>query len=281
VRLLVIGLAAWWGARWLSRPTRRLVQAARGLAASLRRGEAPAQLDDAHGVHEVREAAQVFNDMARQLHEQFNTRALLMAAISHDLRTPLTRMRMRLESSGDADAARSIADIREMDSLLKAALEVFRGASAPEPLQSTDVFALVQSLTDDLRELGQPVSLSGEPVVAPVQPAALRRAVGNLLGNALRYGGRAQASVLRTPGGVRIVIDDLGPGIPPAQLEAVFRPFYRVEGSRNRVTGGTGLGLHIARDLVLRQGGTLTLSNRPEGGLRAEVTLPASPASRP
>jgi signal transduction histidine kinase len=274
IRLLLIGVAAWWGARWLAVPMRRLVGASRDLAQALAQGHPVPRLDERRGTQEVREAAHVFNDMARQLDEQFRARALLVAAISHDLRTPLTRMRMRLESSADPEAARSIADIREMDALLESALDVFRAATSPEAPQLTDVHALVQSLTDDLQELGQPVQLQGEPVLARVQPRALRRVVDNLLGNALRYGGSAEVSVSRTPTHVRIEIDDRGPGIPPAQLEAVFQPFFRVESSRSRATGGTGLGLYIARDLVQRQGGTLTLANRPEGGLRASVALP-------
>jgi protein-histidine pros-kinase len=274
IRLLLIGGAAWWGARWLAAPMRRLVAASRGLAGSVARSEAVPRLDEQAGTLEVREAAQVFNEMARQLDEQFRARALLVAAISHDLRTPLTRMRMRLESSTDPEAARSIADIREMDALLASTLDVFRAATSPEPAQLTDVHALVQSVVDDLQELGQPVQLQGEPAQVRVPPRALRRVVDNLLGNALRYGGRAEVRVSRTPTHVRIEVDDHGPGIPPALLEAVFQPFYRVEGSRSRATGGTGLGLYIARDLVQRQGGTLALANRPEGGLRAIVLLP-------
>jgi signal transduction histidine kinase len=162
------------------------------------------------------------------------------------------------------DERRGTHEVRE-------AAHVFNDMGAP---QLTDVHALVQSLTDDLQELGRPVQLQGEPVLARVQPRALRCVVDNLLGNALRYGGSAEVSVCRTPTHVRIEIDDQGPGIPLAQMEAVFQPFFRVEASRSRATGGTGLGLYIARDLVQRQGGTLTLANRPEGGLRASVTLP-------
>jgi signal transduction histidine kinase len=275
IRLLIIGLAAWLGARWLSAPMRRLQSASRALGQSLARSEVPPALDERAGTVEVRETAHVFNEMSRQLGEQVNSRALLVAAISHDLRTPLTRIRMRLEGSEDDPlTARSIADIHEMDDLIESALEVFRGSGAHEEASEvTDVHALVQALVDDLADLGQPVSVRGDAAQARVQTAALRRVVSNLVNNALRYGKRADVGVHAVGDEVRIVIEDEGPGIAPAQLEAVMQPFYRIEASRNRLTGGSGLGLYIARDLLARQGGTLTLENRPEGGLRATIAF--------
>jgi len=276
IRLMIIGLAAWFGARWLSAPMRRLQAASRTLGQALARNEAPSQVDERAGTVEVRETAHVFNEMSRQLSEQVHSRALLVAAISHDLRTPLTRIRMRLENAeGDPLTARSIADIHEMDDLIESALEVFRGASPhEEPAETTDVHALVQALIDDLADLGQPVGVRGEPAPARVQSARLRRVVSNLVNNALRYGKRADVRVHRAADAVHIVIEDEGPGIPEAQLDAVMKPFYRLETSRSRLTGGSGLGLYIARDLVARQGGTLTLENRAEGGLRATIALP-------
>jgi signal transduction histidine kinase len=275
IRVLVIGLSAWLGARWLSVPMRRLVAASRSLGPALQRGDGLPQLDERRGTVEVGEAAHVFNEMAGQLDRQFKSRALLVAAISHDLRTPLTRMRMLLETmSAEPAAQRCIASVREMNELIDTVFDVFRGASGAEPPQITDVFALVQSVTDDLAEQRQPVTLEGAPALANVDPASLRRVVSNLVGNALRYGERAQVVVSADAQGVHIVIDDFGPGIPGHLLAQVFEPFYRVEGSRNRHTGGIGLGLHIARDLVTRQGGTLTLANRSAGGLRAQVWLP-------
>jgi signal transduction histidine kinase len=276
VRLFIIGIAAYLGARWLSRPVARLARASATLGRTLARGEAPPQLDEEVGTVEVRESARVFNRMAHELTSHVNARSLLVAAISHDLRTPLTRIRMRLEAADAEDPAvvRSISDIREMDALIESALEVFRGATFDEPAQRTDVFALVQAITDDLAELGQPVSLDGTPALAPVQSTALRRGVSNLVTNALRYGRRADVTVGTAANSVVITIDDSGPGIPEAQLEAVMQPFFRLDASRSRATGGSGLGLYIARDLVARQGGTLTLANRREGGLRATITLP-------
>jgi len=277
VRLLLIGVAAWWGARWLSAPMRRLTSAAQALGASLG-GDTPLpRLDETRGTVEVRETAHVFNDMARRLDDQFKARGLLVAAISHDLRTPLTRMRMRLETlAAEPAAQRCIADVREMDSLIGSVLEVFRGASSGDAVQSTDVAALVQSIVDDLVEQGAAVAVEAGAAIARARPEALRRVLANLLSNALRYGERVDARVWRDGARVHITVDDFGPGIPPDQLDAVFQPFYRVDASRSRHTGGTGLGLYIARDLVARQGGTLTLGNRREGGLRAEVVLPAA-----
>jgi protein-histidine pros-kinase len=244
------------------------------------RGATPAPLDERRGTVEVREAAQVFNRMSERLAQEFRGRGLLMASISHDLRTPLTRMRLRLENLQPADLAqRSVGDIQEMNELIDGAIGVFRAEDAhAEALQPTDVFALVQSLSDDLAETGQQVELQGLPLVALAKPAALRRAVSNLIANALRYGGGAQVTVLADPLPT-IRIDDRGPGIPDDQLQRVLEPFYRLDPSRNRDSGGAGLGLHIASSLLRGQHATLSLANRPGGGLRAEVRLRA-PDSR-
>lgn len=277
VRLLVIGLAAWWGARWLSAPMRRLTHAAGALAGGLGRDAAPAKLDDTRGTVEVRETARVFNEMAAALDRQFRARGLLAAALSHDLRTPLTRMRLRLETMepGDAVAAqRCIADLREMNALIDTSLQVFRDAGSTEPPQRIEVLALVEAIADDQLELGHAVEVDGTAAVALAQPVALRRALTNLIVNAVRYGERAQVEVDADAQQVRVRIDDRGPGIPDDQLDAVFQPFFRLDHSRSRDTGGTGLGLYIAKDLLTKQGATLSLANRPQGGLRVTITLP-------
>ena len=221
--------------------------------------------------------ARVFNEMAAALDRQFRARGLLAAALSHDLRTPLTRMRLRLETMepGDAVAAqRCIADLREMNELIDTSLQVFRDAGSTEPPQRIEVLALVEAIGDDQVELGHAVEVDGIAAVALAQPVALRRALTNLIGNAVRHGERAQVRVDVDAQRVRVRIDDHGPGIPDDQLEAVFQPFFRLDHSRSRDTGGTGLGLYIAKDLLTKQGATLLLANRPEGGLRATVTLP-------
>lgn len=283
VRILVIALAAAWGSRWLAAPVRELAAASRTLNEHLSDSAEPVELDEHTGTREVREASQVFNLMARRLRQQFRARGLMVAAISHDLRTPLTRLRMRIDAmGGDRQLAqRSVDDIQEMDRLIDTVLEVFRGDALgpPEPPHELAIGALVQAVVDDRVEQGQPIeapAASGEAMQARVraQPDALRRVIDNLLSNALRYAGAAHVSVHATPGEIRIAVEDSGPGIDPAQLEAVFEPFYRVEASRNRNTGGAGLGLYIARELAHRQGATVTLANRPEGGLRAELVVP-------
>jgi signal transduction histidine kinase len=279
IRALLIALAAWLGSRWLAKPVARLVRASHQLGDALAQGRPAPQIDEERGTREVREAAQVFNQMARQLKQQFDARGLMISAISHDLRTPLTRMRMRLETGDAAPALRErcVSDIREMDGLIDSVLELFRGQHAGAPLQRTDLGALVQSVVDDLVEQGAAVAAdlapSGDAVV-PADPLALRRVLGNLIGNGLRYGVRVRVAVHGDDKALRVVVDDDGPGIPPAQLDAVFEPFVRVEASRNRGSGGVGLGLFIARELMRRQEGQLRLANRPEGGLRAEVRLP-------
>ncbi|RTL43265.1 MAG: HAMP domain-containing protein [Burkholderiales bacterium] len=274
VRLIVIALAAWWGSRWLARPVRRLVSAAQQLTPALSRGQPAPRLDEHDGTREVREAAAVFNRMAAELSGQFEERGLMMAAISHDLRTPLTRMRLRLET-GEVEPKvreRCIDDLREMNQLVESVIEVFRPAEAAA-LQRVDLSALAQSAVDDLAETGADVRFEGPTAVVQADPVAMRRVVDNLVGNALRYAGQARVTVDLAAGVTRLVVEDDGPGIPEAELERVRQPFRRVEGSRNRETGGTGLGLYIAHQLVRRQGAVLVLGNRPEGGLRVEVVF--------
>lgn len=274
VRLAVIALAAWWGSRWLARPVRRLVSAAQQLTPALAHGQPAPILSETDGTREVRDAAAVFNRMAAELSGQFEERGLMIAAISHDLRTPLTRMRLRLET-GEVEARvreRCIDDLREMNHLVESVIEVFRPSDAA-PLQRVDLSALAQSAVDDLAEAGAAVSFEGPPAVVTADPLALRRVVDNLIGNALRYAGNARVRVDLAAGVMRLVVEDDGPGIPDEELERVRQPFRRVEGSRNRETGGTGLGLYIAQQLVRRQGAVLVLANRPEGGLRAEVVF--------
>jgi signal transduction histidine kinase len=221
----------------------------------------------------VRQAAQVFNTMAQRLHEQFGAQGLLMAAISHDLRTPLARLRLRLETmEPGAQTERCIADLQEMDALIGSVLSMLRDQHAPQARQRVDLRALLQAQVDDRVEQGLAVRIaddSGGEAVVLAQSEALGRILGNLIGNALRHAGSAELSLRGHPRELELCIDDHGPGIPEDQLETVFRPFYRVASS-----GGSGLGLYIARDLAERLGGHLTLSNRPEGGLRARLLLP-------
>jgi signal transduction histidine kinase len=203
-------------------------------------------------------------------------RTRMLAAISHDLRTPLTLLRLRAENVPDApERDKMLATIAEMDAMIGATLQFARDEAAGEPRRQTDVSALLASLVDDMADTGHPVTMPpAQPIVCECQPGALKRALSNLLDNAVKYGKRAHAAIKRTGQDVEITIDDEGPGIPEGELARVFQPFYRVEGSRSRETGGIGLGLAIALSVVQAHGGRLTLSNRPDGGLRAAVTLP-------
>ncbi|MDB5819192.1 MAG: Histidine kinase [Rhizobacter sp.] len=321
VRILVIGLFAAAGAYWLAAPIRRLSKASQTLGDALTSGAPAVLLDEERGTAEVRQASRVFNEMARRLREQFQGRSLFMAAISHDLRTPLTRLRMRLETmSPQAQAHACVADVHEMDALISSVLDLVRGQHGSSEQRRVDVSSLVASVADDFVDMGasgvvvgaeQSFDSLGDPIrdltiatvsageefgsmvprpatsspVLPSGPAkvpatvkthlpSLRRVLENLVGNAVRYGKHASLDVCVVEGRVRLTIDDRGPGIAEDQLEAVFQPFYRLDASRSRHTGGAGLGLYIARDLIQRDGGDLVLSNRPEGGLRATVTLP-------
>lgn len=274
VRLLVIALGAALGARWLARPMARLSRAAGQLAKGLRPSQAPPRLDERRGTREVRETARVFNHMAERLQQQFDARGLQMAAVSHDLRTPLTRLRMRLEALDGPLADAAVRDIREMDQLIDDTLAVLREQREGAPPSVVDLVALVQAVVDDLADQGHAVALGGMPQArARAHPAALRRIVDNLLANALRHGHRAWVTIAPVEGGVELAIDDDGPGIPPAQIEPAFQPWVRLEGSPTP-GGGQGLGLAIARDLAERSGARLTLENREEGGLRARLLLP-------
>lgn len=278
VRLLVLGVAAWWASRWLARPMHRLAATAEVLPAALARGEAPTLLDEHQGTHEVRRTAAVFNRMAQEAAAQFELRGLITAAISHDLRTPLTRLRLRLERPTPEALARGVADIHEMNALIDTALYAFAPPSEADapPL---DAGALVQALVDDLVDGGAAadcqIEIAGGAPIVRAEPLLLRRAVSNLLGNALRYGQVAQARVRRAGAEVVIEVLDQGPGIAAEALQRVRQPYVRLEPSRHRASGGAGLGLFIADEAARRLGGRLSLANRPTGGLAATLSLPA------
>jgi len=214
--------------------------------------------------------------MQQRLARLLENRTRMLAAISHDLRTPLTLLRLRAESvENSEERAKMLATIAEMDAMITATLAFARDEIAAEPRRRTDVAALVASIADDMADAGLPVVMDpAEPIVIECQPGALKRAVTNLLENAIKYGERARLRMASTPQGILIEIDDDGPGIPEDELVRVFQPFYRVEGSRSGETGGIGLGLAIALAVVQAHDGQLKLSNRPEGGLSARIILP-------
>lgn len=229
-----------------------------------------------HGPSEVRKVIAAFNRMQARVRRQLQERAQLLGAISHDLQTPITRMRLRSELLPDAGLrAKMQRDLDEMEAMVGSTLEFFRAVGKQTRRQPVDVAALVDSVCEDRRETGDPVSARGA-AQAPIQadPQALRRCLENLVGNAVRYAGGAEIEVEDDPRQLRIAVRDRGPGIPQGELERVFEPFYRLDGSRNRASGGTGLGLSIARNIARWHGGDIHLYNAADGGLIAELLLP-------
>lgn len=271
MRLFGTALAAWIAARWLSRPINQMAKAARELGENLER----APLDETRGPSEIRQASAVFNQMQARLRQQLAERDRFLAAVSHDLRTPITRLKLRAEKIDKQDLQEDIrADLNEMTAMIDATLDYLRGDGKPEEQCLLDIAALVHSLAEDAGERGEVVTVSGiaQPIMA--QPMALQRCLNNLVENALRYGSRADIKLEDMGDQLIIAIHDAGAGIPEDQLEAVFAPFYRLDQSRSRHTGGVGLGLSIARDIAQKLGGSLALKNSPEGGLVATLLLP-------
>lgn len=269
--LAVVIVLIWYVARMTVRPLTRLAQAARGLGEDLRQPPLPED-----GPSEVREAAQAFNAMQKRIRHDIEERERFLAAVSHDLKTPVTRLRLRSELLADENLReRNLRDLDEMQLMLTSALDLLRGKAVDEAVGPIDMVALLESLTDDQAESGHEVSLT-TPASARFagRPQALRRAIGNLIENALKYGAHAAVTLEADDAGVCIVVEDDGPGLPDEELDKVFEPFYRAEPSRNRETGGVGLGLAIVRQVARKHGGNVTLTNRPGGGLRAMLWLP-------
>ncbi|MFD2112693.1 ATP-binding protein [Thiorhodococcus fuscus] len=263
-------------ARRAARPMAQLAEAAQRLGL----GEDVEPIPES-GPREVRETIRAFNRMQDRLHRHIQDRLRLLAAVSHDLRTPITTLRLRAEYIEDADMRdKTLATLGEMEAILSATLSFARDEAADETARATDLAALAQSLVDDHADLGGDVGYAGpERLIVRCRPVALKRALSNLIDNAVKYGGSVQVSLATEDGQYLIRVDDAGPGIPEADLEKVFAPFFRLEVSRSRETGGTGLGLSVARTIVHAHGGTLVLINRPEGGLSAQIRLPESIAN--
>jgi len=260
-------------ARRAARPMAQLAEAAHRLGL----GEDVEPIPES-GPREIRETIRAFNRMQDRLHRHIQDRLRLLAAVSHDLRTPITTLRLRAEYIEDAEMRdKTLATLGEMEAILSATLSFARDEAADETARATDLAALVQSLVDDHADLGGDVGYAGpERLIVRCRPVSLKRALSNLIDNAVKYGGTVQVSLTTDDGQHLICIDDAGPGIPADLLEKVFAPFFRLEASRSRETGGTGLGLSVARTIVHAHGGTLVLINRPEGGLSAQVRLPES-----
>jgi len=224
----------------------------------------------------VVETARAFNTMQRRIRSYIEDRARILAAVSHDVKTPLTRLRLRSDLLDDEELRDRIqADLDDMESMVSATLEFMRGSESREESRQLDLMALLESIRDNAYDVGWRVSLAGA-VGAPVlaHPLALKRCITNLVENGVSYGGEVEVTVHDDGRQVRIDVKDRGPGIPNELMERVFDPFFRIESSRARHTGGAGLGLGISRNIARAHGGDLILRNRDGGGLCAELTLP-------
>ncbi|HZA66884.1 MAG TPA: ATP-binding protein [Geminicoccaceae bacterium] len=257
--------------RRITRPMAQLAAAAE----SLGRGETVHPLLE-QGPLDVRQTTRAFNQMHDRLQRFVQDRTRMLAAISHDLRTPITSLRLRAEFVEDDETrAKILETLDEMQRMTEATLAFAREEAAREDTRTVDLGALIESLCEDLAEMGLEVAFAGAPRTPyPCRPVSLKRAIRNLVENAVAYGERARVALEPATDAFRIVIDDDGPGIPQADFERVFAPFVRLEESRSKETGGIGLGMAIARSIVRSHGGDITLANRPGGGLRATIHLP-------
>ncbi|MGF6351024.1 signal transduction histidine kinase [Variovorax sp. W2I14] len=272
IQLLVLAVCAWFAVRLVTRPLADLAAAADDLGPDLK-----AQKLAEEGPTEVAHAARAFNAMQQRIGGYMSERVEILAAISHDLQTPITRMRLRTEMMDDEhDRTKFRQDLDAMNSLVREGVTYARTLhGATEPPLRMDADALLESMLADYEDAGKTVHLEGKagtPIVG--RPNAMRRIVMNLIDNALIFGSDVRVRVQPGDGQLAIAVVDNGPGIPPDELGAVLKPFYRVESSRNRSTGGTGLGLAIAHQLAMAMGAELKLQNRPEGGLEARLTMP-------
>jgi len=270
--VIVLSLVA---VRWVTGPLSALATAAEKLGEDINRPPLPET-----GPIEAQRAARAFNTMQQRLSRFIADRTRVFTAMSHDLKTPITRLRLRAEMLDDEVLRAKIAkDLQEMEAMVTQTLDFMRDASTSEAVQRIDVTALLESLQADYRDTGNRVEIEGKVAQPyPGRPLGLRRCLGNLADNALRYGASATIRMEDAVDRLTIRILDAGPGIPEAELAQAFEPFFRGEASRSRETGGTGLGLGIARNIARAHGGDLVLQNRAEGGLEAILTLPRIPA---
>lgn len=277
ISALVMGsailLLSFWVVRRLTRPLSQVAAAAERLGRDV---DAPPLSET--GPVEVRMVARAFNSMQERLRRFVEDRTRMLAAISHDLRTPITLLRLRTEFISETEEkTRMRATLDEMEAMIAATLSFARDDAANEPRQTVDLVGLLSSVCYDLADAGLPVSFDSETIDRlPIdcRSTALKRAVTNLIDNGLKYGQTVEVTLSVSGANIVITVDDTGPGIPEAEQEKVFAPFYRLDPSRNTTTGGVGLGLSVARTVIHAHGGDIRFKNRPENGLRVEVTLP-------
>ncbi|HZZ11431.1 MAG TPA: ATP-binding protein, partial [Paraburkholderia sp.] len=268
--IIVASAAAAYFARRVTRPLSELAKAASVVADG---GRAPRLIEE--GPQDVRNAARAFNAMTDEVTRTLASQRQLLSAVGHDLRTPITAMRINLEFVEDYELRdRLQINLNELQDLTESVLSAARGAGG-EVKRNVDLAALMESLCADLDDLGEPVSwTSHAPAPLACRPNEIRRALRNLVENAVSYGGKANVELSQSASEYEIMVEDEGPGIPEADQRRVFEPFVRLEGSRNDETGGTGLGLTLVKAIAEGHGGGVILENRPEGGLRARLRLP-------
>lgn len=273
--ILVLIVSA-WAVRGVTAPIRTFARAADRLG----RDVAAPPLEES-GALEIRAAARAFNLMQSRVRRLVEGRTQMLAALSHDLRTPLTLLRLRTEDvENSEEREKMLATIGEMDAMIESTLAFARDEMLSEPRRRTDLSALVASIVDDMADAGMNVLMApADPLPVECQPGAIKRVVSNLIDNAVKYGGRADVSIVHAPDFTEIAVEDAGLGIPADMMEKVFQPFYRIEESRSRETGGVGLGLAISQSIAQAHGGEIVLQNKKGGGLRASLRLPGRPVA--
>ena len=271
---VLIVLLAFWAIHRMTRPLRRFAEAAERIGLDVRSPPLPER-----GSRELRNATRAFNEMQLRLRRFVDDRTMMLAAISHDLRTMLTRLKLRAEFIDDEEQQRkAVADLDEMQAMLDSTLAFARDDAGDEPRTLTDIAALVRSICDDHADAGGKVTCDApERLPFWCAPAAIKRLVQNLVTNALKYGGEAEVTVADEGGRICISVADRGPGIPADRREDVFRPFFRLETSRSRETGGSGLGLAVARSIARRHGGDIGIDDRDGGGAVFLFWMPHTP----
>lgn len=271
VSLGIIVLVVMLVVRQATKPLQQLAQAADNLGQDL---DAPSLPET--GSAELRTAAQAFNRMRDKIKRLIDERSRALAAVSHDLRTPLTRLRLRSELIDDERLREQMsADLDAMAQMIDATLDYLRGLRDSEPVRPIDIDALLESLAEDSAALGRPIGIEGKAWSSyPGRLSALRRGIQNLIDNAFKYGTAPRLRIEDSPDVLRVIVEDDGPGIPPEALARVTEPYYRPDAARASSTGGVGLGLSIVKDVALLHGGELRIANRPQGGVQAILELP-------
>ncbi len=270
--LLAVTPLAWWFAHRIAAPIAAFARAAERLG---RDPDAPRRSTCAAPTESERRRQCGFNLMQERLKRYVSNRTTLIAAIAHDLRTPLTRLRFRIEAVPDELKPKLAADLDEMEAMISATLAFVQDATRTGERTKLEVSSLVETVMDEAAETGRDAAVEHtERAVVDGDPVALKRLVVNLVDNALKFGSSARGRVFAEAGMAVVEVDDNGPGVPEGDIERAFEPFQRLEGSRSRETGGAGLGLAVVRAIARGHGGEVTLMNRAEGGLRARVTLP-------